>query len=62
MTTQVNEAAAFYQALEKLSKDTNKTIYQVLQEYPHMKEWQNRIIQNENSLTESKADKQLLNG
>lgn len=62
MTTQVNEAAAFYQALEKLSKDTGKSIYEVLQEYPHMKDWQNKIIQNESSLTENKSDKQLLNG
>jgi hypothetical protein len=62
MQEQSTDAVAFYKALEKLAKDTNKSIYEVLQEYPHMKEWQLRIIQNENTLTENKADKQLLNG
>jgi len=51
MTT--NDSKEFYDALEKLTKDTNKTIYQVLQDYPHMREWQKRIVEVNKDLTES---------
>lgn len=51
MTT--NNTKEFYDALEKLTKDTGKTIFEVLQEYPHMRDWQKRIVEGSKELTES---------
>lgn len=51
MTT--NTEKEFYETLDKLTKDTGKTIYEVLQEYPHLKDWQRKVVESNKELTES---------
>lgn len=47
----------FYEALEKLSKDTGKSIFEVLNDYPHMRDWQRKIVESSrDGIFESKKE------